>query len=123
MPQLRLLSASLFASTFILHAAAQTPTETPTPTPAPPAITTPHIPTTPLTPLGAIKPYTFKFDAPKILPKPTLSAQSQSLCYTLRAYGFTAKDLQSPNPHASSYTECTPASSIIMKAAKPVIVK
>ena len=120
MPLLRLLSASLFASTCILQAAAQTPTPIPAPT-------TPHILITPLSPnlrplipLGDLKPYTFQLNIPKILPKPTLSAQTQGPCYTLRAYGFTAKDLQSSNPHSSSYTECTPASRSSLKAAQIV---
>jgi hypothetical protein len=48
--------------------------------------------------------------------KTVLMAQTHSPCYTLRSYNFTAKDLKSPNPRPSSATDCTPASSVQLKA-------
>jgi hypothetical protein len=45
-----------------------------------------------------------------------LLAQTHSPCYTLRVYGFTPPDLKSPHPHASTETDCTPASSSHLKA-------
>jgi hypothetical protein len=44
-----------------------------------------------------------------------LSAQTPSPCYTLRSYSFTPQDLKSTHPHASSETDCTPASSARLK--------
>jgi hypothetical protein len=45
-----------------------------------------------------------------------LLAQTTVPCYTLRVYGFTARDLKSPHPHSSTETDCTPASSAHLKA-------
>ena len=124
MPLLRLLSASLIASTVLLQAAAQTPT----PTPAPPAITAPQHSTLFVTPkLADIKPLittnpTVSQQPSVLLTSPTnplrpqiLTAQNNPSCYTLRSYGFKPKDLESPDPRPSSYTECTPAASASIK--------
>jgi hypothetical protein len=40
----------------------------------------------------------------------TLVPQTTQPCAKLRSYNFTSKDLKSPQPHASSHTDCTPAS-------------
>jgi hypothetical protein len=45
-----------------------------------------------------------------------LLAQTTTPCYTLRVYGFTPQDLKSPHPHSSTETDCTPASSVHLKA-------
>jgi len=41
----------------------------------------------------------------------TLLPQTNQPCAKLRSYNFTSKDLKSAHPHASSETDCTPASS------------
>jgi hypothetical protein len=43
-------------------------------------------------------------------------AQTHPPCYTMRVYGFTTQDLKSSHPHASSESDCTPASSAKLKA-------
>jgi hypothetical protein len=43
-------------------------------------------------------------------------AQTHPPCYTMRVYGFTTRDLKSSHPHASSESDCTPASSAKLKA-------
>jgi hypothetical protein len=42
-------------------------------------------------------------------------AQNSQPCYKLHVYGFTPQDLKSPHPHASTETDCTPASSAHLK--------
>jgi hypothetical protein len=45
-------------------------------------------------------------------------------CFTLRSYGFTADDLKSADPHPSTSTTCTPASTGKTKEAKrPTLVR
>ncbi len=39
-----------------------------------------------------------------------LVAQTNQPCAKLRSYNFTPRDLKSSHPHASSETDCTPAS-------------
>ncbi|MGA8938232.1 MAG: hypothetical protein WB439_03625 [Acidobacteriaceae bacterium] len=41
---------------------------------------------------------------------PTLLAQNQTACATLRSYNFTKRDLKSSNPTPSTETDCTPLS-------------
>ncbi len=43
-------------------------------------------------------------------------AKMHSPCYTLRVYGFTPQDIKSPHPSPSTETDCTPASSVHLKA-------
>ena len=44
-------------------------------------------------------------------PDATLLPQTNQPCAKLRSYNFTSKDLKAAHPHASSETDCTPASS------------
>jgi hypothetical protein len=44
-------------------------------------------------------------------PDAALLPQTNQPCAKLRSYNFTSKDLKSAHPHASSETDCTPASS------------
>jgi hypothetical protein len=37
------------------------------------------------------------------------AGQGRPLCFTLRSYNFTERDLKSPHPRASSEIDCTPA--------------
>jgi hypothetical protein len=95
--------------------------------------------TLPQPPPQALSPHPYHFDIPKdsaldlhadtrplgvqVLTLPNLTlrkqaimlAQTHSPCYTLRVYGFTPPDLKSAHPHASSETDCTPASSAHLK--------
>ena len=43
-------------------------------------------------------------------PDATLLPQTNQPCAKLRSYNFTSKDLKAAHPHASSETDCTPAS-------------
>ena len=43
-------------------------------------------------------------------PNATLLPQTNQPCAKLRSYNFTSKDLKAAHPHASSETDCTPAS-------------
>jgi len=132
MPLLRLLATSLLTSACMLPAAAQAPSLIPlaraaTATsgnaqtlPAPPTIIRKALlPTFSMT----VRPSTFQPSKPvkaELLAERALKqvelAQLHPLCYTLRSYGFTAQDLKSPHPHASSETDCTPASRVHLKA-------
>jgi hypothetical protein len=142
MPILRLLSASFLASAFILQASAQAPATTLAQTPTPFTFTADL--TIPAgfasSALLTATPKPFHFNLPKdnnallfnadkhpsdsnakgltLLnqKKTTLVAQAHTPCYTLRSYNFTAKDLKSFNPRPSSATDCTPASSVQLKA-------
>lgn len=139
MPLLRLLFTSLLASAFILQASAQAPTTlTQIPTPAITSFTVPAGLASSALLTVTPKPLHFNlskdnsallFNADKhpsdsnakaltLLGQKenTLVAQAHTPCYTLRSYNFTAKDLKSFNPHPSSATDCTPASSVQLKA-------
>ena len=142
MPLLRLLSTSLLASAFILQASAQAPATTLAQTPTPFTFTTNLTIPAGLasSALLTATPKTFHFNLSKdnsalllnadkhpsdsnakaltlLNQKETvLVAQAHTPCYTLRSYNFTAKDLKSSNPHPSSATDCTPASSVQLKA-------
>jgi hypothetical protein len=140
MPLLRLLTTSLLASAFILQASAQAPTTTLTQTPTL-SIANLTVPAgLASSALLTVTPKPFHFNLPKdnsalllnadkhpsdsnakplalLNQKETaLMAQTQTPCYTLRSYNFTAKDLKSPHPRPSSATDCTPASSVQLKA-------
>ena len=139
MPLLRLLSTSLLASAFILQASAQSPTITLAPS-ATPSIASLSVPAgLTSSALITVTPKPLHFNLPKdnsVLllnagkhpldsnanaltllnqKKTSLLAQAQT-CYTLRSYNFTARDLRSPTPRPSSATDCTPASSVQLKA-------
>jgi hypothetical protein len=140
MPILRLLSTSLLASAFILQASAQAPVTALTQTPTPPTANLSIPAGLASSALLTATPKTFHFNLPKdnnalllnadkhpsdsnakaltLLNKKetVLVAQAHTPCYTLRSYNFTAKDLKSSNPHPSSATDCTPASSVQLKA-------
>lgn len=142
MPLLRLLSTSLLASAFILQASAQAPATTLTQTPTP-SIANLTVPAgLASSALLTATPKPFHFNLPKdnsamllnadkhpsdssakaltllnqAKNSTVLMAQTHTPCYTLRSYNFTAHDLKSPNPHPSSATDCTPASSVKLKA-------
>jgi hypothetical protein len=129
MPLLRLLSAAFLVSTALLQAAAQAPKPTPAPspliTPQPSAIfVTPKLSN--IKPLITIEP-TVSQQSSVLLTSPTnplrpqiLTAQNSPSCYTMRTYGFKAKDLESPNPRPSSYTECTSTASASIKDVQVV---
>jgi hypothetical protein len=51
----------------------------------------------------------------KELEKSSKVAGNNQPCYKLRVYGFTPHDLKSPHPHASTETDCTPATSAHLK--------
>jgi hypothetical protein len=52
----------------------------------------------------------------KKLEKSTQIAANNPPCAKLRVYGFTAQDLESPNPQASTETDCTPVTSAHLKS-------
>jgi hypothetical protein len=54
---------------------------------------------------------------PKELANSASAEQTNSSCYTMRVYGFTAQDLKLPHPQPSTHTDCTPAS---MSHLKPL---
>ncbi len=122
----RLFAASLLASACVLPAAAQSPNRLLSDAPATPS-TLNLTNTTP----GSfqLKASPKDFDAlvlhpstqpPGLQPQPkelallkpdaTPPSQTNQPCAKLRSYNFTPKDLKSPHPHASSETDCTPAS-------------
>jgi hypothetical protein len=138
MPMLRLLAASLLASACAVTAAAQSHANalplTATITTQPFTFNAPTAPST--TFLKSARPGSFHFDTPKdsnSLQLPAANtqplggqmklqelaqlklreaqlAQNNQPCAKLRVYGFTPQDLKSSHPHASSETDCTPAS-------------
>ena len=121
MHPLRLLSASLIASAFTLHVAAQSTPHRPTP--QSPQIYAPQPApfTFPVAPYIATPPFQALTTVPSSQVSFVFNAQNQTPCYTMRSYAFTTKDLQSPNPHASTYTECSPASTVSRKEVHTVI--
>jgi hypothetical protein len=53
-----------------------------------------------------------------------LVARDIGPCYALRVYGFTPQDVKSPHPHASTETDCTPASTSHVKTLQlPATIK
>lgn len=135
MPRLRLLATSLLASALPL-AAAQAPAAASPLTPSspprtfsfilPPGVASIHL----IAPEDANIP-TFdsntKAIGAQIQRKATIaqlsreqarlsSTQRTQACAKLRVYGFTARDLQSPHPHASTETDCTVASNGHLKS-------
>lgn len=140
-----LLAASLLTSAFALPAVSQSHPAVPSPAPLAATITAPTalISGNPkVTSLTAENPSNISIDAGNHLQlhltepaarakeesvlKAHLKLQADSLlkaaahtnvpCYTLRSYNFTTRDLKSPHPHASSETDCTPATSAHLKA-------
>ncbi len=137
MSQLRLLAISLFASSFVLSAAAQSaapnraplaatipsPQILPLEAPPAPSGTPARLPPGSYTLTASQDAPTFKVPAGKpvnlsregetylqLHKEESVLAQNQSPCLTLRAYNFTTRNLKSAHPRASSETDCTPAS-------------
>ena len=139
MQPLRHLAASLLASVCVLPALAQSPRPLLSPdahSPASLLLTSPSLgPSTPST-LKLTSPNSLQFrtsqkdldalvlhpgtDPTGLQPQPkelallksdtTLLPPTNQPCAKLRSYNFTAKDLKATHAHASSETDCTPAS-------------
>jgi hypothetical protein len=142
MPQLRLLATSLVASAFALQSPAQAVTPTSIPLTDTPksynfnlskdkpfgvhTLDTVLSGTTIILMPRNLDPEAATQQAHNALDRTmkNLTAQTTpSPCYTLRSYSFTTKDLKSTHPHASSETDCTPASSARLKPVEIQSIK